>query len=385
MGTIRMNTAVEMISRRLALHVLLVWFSLSAGCTLVTGMDVSGQRALEGAPVHIGGFDVIKLTADRVAQINTTDSLSRQAHIEFVHSKLDHRTEDGYVIGPGDVLTIIVWEHPELTSPTGEFRDPESAGRLVGADGSIYYPYIGELNVEGLPVRTIRRLIAARLARVVKNPQVDVRVAAFRSQTVKVLGDVRNPAPVPVTDRGITIAEAIAAVGGVTENASKRYVILRRDGESIEVDLHGVSKRGISALDLILKQDDILEVPSSIEYPVYMFGAFGRQSVLPLPEGRMSLAQAIASVEGLNSETADRKKVYVIRSRADGDKLERVTAYLLRFDGFTSLALSQSFNVKPGDVVYVDRTGLSSYNTIVAKILPTVSTLFQLDRLLIDQ
>ena len=68
----------------------------------------------------------------------------------------------------------------------------------------------------GLPVSSIRRLISAQLARVVRDPQVDVRVAAFRSQRVQVTGEVANPAVLPLTDRGLSVLEAIASTGGLT-------------------------------------------------------------------------------------------------------------------------------------------------------------------------
>lgn len=369
--------------------------SLSAvlvGCTVVPGLDLGMDQSRHGAPTEVGGFDLIHVTPAVLVELASAEIPVHGT--ENLRPATDLRAPDSdsvveqYLVGPGDVLSIIVWDHPELTNPTGEFRDPESSGRLVGADGKIFYPYVGELEVAGRSVSDIRRLISSRLARVVREPQVDVRIAAYRSQKVRVTGDVAAPTVLPVTDRPPTVLEAITAAGGLTSEASRRLAILTRGGYEYRLTLPGGPRPPyVSDADLVLRDGDVLYVPNSDEQSVFLMGAINRQASIPMPRGTMSLAEALSTVEGLDPGAADSSRVFVVRAQAarGTPKMQvRPSIYLIDMSDISALIMSERFLLWPRDVVYVDRTGLATYNAVVSQVLPTVSTLFQLDRLLDD-
>ena len=100
-----------------------------------------------------------------------------------------------YRVGPGDILSIIVYDHPELTIPAGEQRSAADTGNLVNPDGTIFYPYTGRIRVDGQTVDEIRENITTLLSEYIRDPQIEVRVAQFNSTFVFVTGAVNKPGP----------------------------------------------------------------------------------------------------------------------------------------------------------------------------------------------
>ena len=121
-----------------------------------------------------------------------------------------------YLIGPQDVLTIQVFDQADL------------GGRYtVEADGTFSFPLIGRVKAGGLTVRNFETDLKRRLADgYFKNPHVSVAVEQYRSQRIFVMGEVRNPGPVPLSG-GMTLIEALARAGSTTAVASGEVAIVR--------------------------------------------------------------------------------------------------------------------------------------------------------------
>jgi len=121
-----------------------------------------------------------------------------------------------YVVGPDDVLMIAVFNEPTLS---GRFT--------VETDGTINYPLVGRVQVGGKTLRAIQEDLTSRLgASYLRNPQVTILVDQFRSQSIFVLGEVRQPGK-HVISGYLTLLEALSQAGGPTTSAGTE-VILRR-------------------------------------------------------------------------------------------------------------------------------------------------------------
>lgn len=277
-----------------------------------------------------------------------------------------------YRVAPYDVLSVIVYDHPELTIPAGEFRSPEAAGNMVAADGTIFFPHVGVVRVAGLTLPQIRELLTQRLSPVLERPQLDVRVAGFRGQKVQVTGEVATPSTIPITDVPLRVQDAISQVKGFTAEADLRNLVLTRGGKTYTLDLQALQEEGDISQNWLLQDGDILHVPDRSRNKVFVLGEVRRPSSRVMVKGRMTLAEAIGDSEGFDPVTSNPSKIYVIRGSFD-----RPSIFKLNAGSPDALLLATQFQLQPRDVVFVSAHDLTRWNRIISQIEPTVRLLWE--------
>lgn len=203
-----------------------------------------------------------------------------------------------YRVAPGDVLNVIVYEHPELTIPAGAERRPEDAGSQVRPDGTIFYPYVGRIDVGGKTLDEIRDVLTDGLGAYITEPQVDVAVAAYRSQKVHVSGAVSQPGVVPITAVPLTIADAISHVGGASPDANWHDVRLTRNGEEVPVSLYAMMREGDQSQNRLLRDGDVLHVPRAENRAISVLGQVVAPGSIPAGNEPLMLTDALARVGG---------------------------------------------------------------------------------------
>ena len=218
--------------------------------------------------------------------------------VQFGADKAAGAATDAYAVGVGDILSISVYNNPDLS---GDFT--------VAPDGSIGMPLLGTIPVAGRSEAAIRGDVTQRLVKdFLVDPQVSVSVKTYQSQYVYVTGAVPRAIRVPVRS-GLTLRGALAEAGAAISPGIT--VELRR--ASGEITMLDAAK--LDAADAPLPKDrDVLTVQQSNFVSIY--GEVRRSSRLALtPE--MTLLQAIAMAEGL-TDWANKKKVKILRKAATG-------------------------------------------------------------------
>lgn len=281
-----------------------------------------------------------------------------------------------YRIGPQDVLSITVWDHPELTIPAGEFRSAEIAGNLVRSDGTIYYPYIGVIKVTGKTLEEVRQMLSEKIKKYIVKPQLDVRVVSFRSQKVQVAGEVKKVGQVSVTDVPLTLLDAIHKAGGTTKFADLRNVSVTRGDTLRKFNVQDLYDYGDASQNVLLADGDIVHVPDLSQQKIFVLGEVEKPAAYTMHKGKMTLAEALGNAEGFDKEFANPAKIYVIRGEEN-----RAKVYWLDAEEPDMLLLATSFQLAPQDVVYISTAKIAGFNRVMENILPSIQLLWFADSL----
>lgn len=179
---------------------------------------------------------------------------------------LQHSTPSVYHVGPYDILNIIVWNHPELTTVTTQLSTPQQSGFLVSPRGNISFPYAGTLKVAGLTLPQIERMVEQKISKYIRKPQVTALVVAFRSQQVQTMGEI-GVQTIPLTDKPTSLLDALNKAGGtnvMTSDTARIFVVRANDISHVTVyALNAKSPQMMIASEhFYLQNNDIVYVPA---------------------------------------------------------------------------------------------------------------------------
>ena len=146
--------------------------------------------------------------------------------------------EEGFVLGPEDVIDVVVWKNPDLSRQV-----------VIRPDGNISLPLIGDVRSSGMTANQLASDIADRFKAYKENPSVSVNVLEVNSYYVFVVGEVNTPGKLPLKSY-TTILQALSLAGGFTQFASRNDIQVVRN----LINAEGVVKE----LRIPLRYDDLI-------------------------------------------------------------------------------------------------------------------------------
>ncbi len=336
------------------------------GCVFSPGQYLDPDEFKKGAKSEDGTVQLIRITPDILK-----GELSSDMGTSSKQELLDYKPQ-AYRIGANDLLYITVWDHPELTAPSGPQQQLDANGRLVRPDGTLFYPYIGNVNAAGRTIEELRSDIARRLANYIDSPQVDVSLLRYGSQRIVLSGAFNTAGEVPVTTAPMTVVQAIGQASVDTENADLSSLMLKRDGREYMLNLDDLNRPDSWLHQVYLKDGDQLHLPYNDQKKIYVLGEVTQPQALSFKTTSYNLMDAIGTAGGIRQETADGEAVYVIRG-AENIATEQPKVFQLNAKSPVAFALAKSFPLQPQDVVFVGPAGITRWNRFITQLLGSAS------------
>ncbi|MFA6716663.1 MAG: SLBB domain-containing protein [Victivallaceae bacterium] len=269
-----------------------------------------------------------------------------------------------YRIAGGDVFNFSVYDNLEL----------QEKGLTVTPDGYVSISLTGPVNIGGLTITEATKKIEKALSLYIRNPKISLAPIQIQSASFTILGKVNRPNRYPLS-QNTRLTDAIALAGGFVmglfdgdsvEIANLNDAYIMREGKILPVDFVKALYEGNMLNNIPLMNGDYIYVPSNLNTSVYVMGEVNNPSSIGYKKD-LTLLQALTYARGLTVEHSE--MVLIIRGGVVNPKVYKVNIdNILDGDGF-------DFTLNPNDVVYVPKGGLSQYNDMIRKIVPTIAAL----------
>ena len=125
-------------------------------------------------------------------------------------------------------------------------------------------------------------------------------------------------------------------------------------------------KRGEDPAKIMLRNGDVVRIPSRDESKVFVAGEVVSPKALTMHDGRLTLNEALGESGGINPVTGDGGQVYVVRNTN-----KEIVVYQLDANTPAALAIAEAFELSPKDLVYVAATPLTNWNRTISLIFPS--------------
>ena len=349
--------------------------AILGGCSTLPRDGPSGASVNAGATTAsaLGSYALVPLTFE------ATERMKQVPPQFFGTLAAGSSDQPADVIGEGDTLAISIFDpsgalfggtlgagsSSSRTNTTLSGGNQALPGATVDRSGSVTIPFGGQVRVQGLTSTQAADAIRRALVGKVANPQVLVSIAGNASNTVNVLGDVRQPGRAPLGVNSDRILDVIAAAGGSARTTDDLTISIQREGRTYTAPLSAVTTE--FGENVRLQRGDVVNV----QYKPRRFSTFGGLNAVAqvdMPAGPVTLTGALSKVGGLNTNTANARRVLIFRferpevAQALGINQPATprgvpVVYELDFSDAANVFAATNMEVMPEDVIYVPLAG----------------------------
>lgn len=334
---------------------------LSACFPASSYLPVAGDKLQTSVTEVLPNARVVKLVDENVLQFAAEAATTPKTVSVPGHGSWEYR------VGTGDVLKIIVWGVSELNDPSQYIEGAPAPGTVVQTDGTVFFPYIGSVAVSGQTVPQVREALTEGLSEYFPDPQVEVRVIEFKSQSAVVAGAVENPTRYPLRTNPTRLLDLVAQARLDPARADTERVLLRRNGEAYSINLDAFLSDGDRASNPLIIDGDTVFVPDRKPLEAFVLGEIKQASSIDISERSVSLTQILSEAGGLNIRDADARGIFVFRQERDG-----LTVFQLDVSNPGAYLIGTRFEIQAQDVVFVTTDPVSRWNRVISDLLPSV-------------
>ncbi len=332
------------------------------GCFLLALLFLSGcGNAPYRSPDVLGASDFVidsyKIKEGKFSILQLEGKESDELALELLDDYQDSIQE-------GDSLEISVY-HPMRQDMVDAVHSIGSRTGFTVREGKITLPDLEPIYIEHLTLEEARTKIQNAYHHHIKDIQVFLSYKDRSEKKVELLGLVQTSS-IPVN--GKTRLFDILSLAKVPPNANlfKSYVI--RDNQMVPVDLYKLVKEGDMSQNIVMRGGDKVYIAEPSASSLMVLGEVGREGVIDMPNGFMSIRHALAAAGGI-PYTGNKSYIQVIRGNIVNPKV-----YTLTWNHIVRLP-TDSLLLMPGDIVYVATSPITEWNRFVTQLLPTLMSI----------
>lgn len=347
---------------------------LPAACGRLPGGAPASEeilRSADDADADFALYPVTRAFLPTLGQWPETGAASTGAHsgkhsLPWIAASRGAKTQ---IIQPGDLLTLRIWDssgNSLLTTPEEKMVQLQDV--TVAANGSVFMPYVGNVNVNGLTPDLAREKLQSELETIVPSAQLQLDMTEGRGNSVDLVSGVLTPGTYPMPDRNYSVMGLIAAGGGISATLNNPQIRLVRGSQIYGTSVHALLND--PTRDTLLRGGDRVFVEEDERY-FLAFGATGREDLHIFTKDHMSAMDAMSVAGGFQDSRADPQGLLVLREYPDsavapGQRGPRQTRVVFTLDltSADGLFSARRFEINSGDLLIATEAPVNDALTI---------------------